>query len=586
MALEDRVRCQLCGRWLQSLVRHILCKHRVPIDEYKRRYGVRKVMSPRLRLRMSLDWVRRRKMGRYVWTDERVVRAIRRLGRRRDSLRYGTVRAQHPEMLDAARAHFGTWAAAVRAAGHDYEAVKLLRGERSWSRETVVREIGARRKGRRALSDRAVRQEDPRLAAAARQHFGGWKRAIEAAGIDYGAIRLRPPGRHWTREEVLDLLRRRLAAGRSLVPSEVERQAPAVARGVARVFGSWRKALGAIGLDYRAVLLPLRNRWTGERVVAAVREEHAAGRSMRPSDVKRRCPSLHNAVNHFFRGGWRAALAAAGLDPEAYLPRAWTRKRIIDGIRARVRDGRPLTTKLAMADDHPLVSAAVKRLGSWRAALRAAGFVYPARVPDPSRWTRERVVEAIRREAAAGRSMDPGAVDRRDHSLRLAATRCVGGWRAALEAAGVDPERVMKRRWTRERVAGAIRDRARRGRPLGYTAAQTDDPGMVTTAARLYGSWRAAVTAAGFEYRGHPGASKGAWSRERVVAAILAERKAGRSLRPQDVQRRNRQLNVAAYRLFPGGWRAALAEAGIDPETVLGRRGAKGLADRGGAGGK
>jgi hypothetical protein len=75
--------------------------------------------------------------------------------------------------------------------------------------------------------------------------------------------------------------------------------------------------------------------------------------------------------------------------------------------------------------------------------------------------------------------------------------RLFGSWEAAQRAAGFTPRR---RRWTKDAIIAALqRDAQRRGRPPFYGEWQgaTDQTPDTSTAVAMFGTWRAALGAAG-----------------------------------------------------------------------------------------
>jgi hypothetical protein len=71
-----------------------------------------------------------------------------------------------------------------------------------------------------------------------------------------------------------------------------------------------------------------------------------------------------------------------------------------------------------------------------------------------------------------------------------------------LEVAGIPlpPGRaVVCRKWDDKIVIQRIQDRRREGRPLTYERTRTDDSALVAAARRYFGNWRAALKAAGIE---------------------------------------------------------------------------------------
>src|SRR5690606_14807227 len=58
---------------------------------------------------------------------------------------------------------------------------------------------------------------------------------------------------------------------------------------------------------------------------------------------------------------------------------------------------------------------------------------------------------------------------------------------------------VMRRKWSKEAVIEEIRRRHSAGLSLGYNDTVADDEALVGAARRWFGSWYAAVEAAGFD---------------------------------------------------------------------------------------
>jgi hypothetical protein len=82
-------------------------------------------------------------------------------------------------------------------------------------------------------------------------------------------------------------------------------------------------------------------------------------------------------------------------------------------------------------------------LGSWDAALEAAGLD-----PDDIRvyrkpWTREEIILEIQRKHRQGEALN--AKDVSPHSLRSRGTVFFGSWDAALTIAGLDPSKIRKK---------------------------------------------------------------------------------------------------------------------------------------------
>lgn len=188
-------------------------------------------------------------------------------------------------------------------------------------------------------------------------------------------------------------------------------------------------------------------------------------------------------------------------------------------------------------------------------------------------WTAEAVVRAIQARAGQGLPCHYQAVVREDEALSGAGRRYFGSWNAALEAAGLDPEAIrhpaIEKRpagfWSEERVLSALRTHAAQGHALAAHAMDALEPGLVPTAQRLFGSWQAAVQAAGYDYEAVRLTK--AWTPDAVAARIRAAEAQGADLSDQTAQALAADLYGAARQHF-GGWQQALAAAGLSPDDV------------------
>ena len=180
---------------------------------------------------------------------------------------------------------------------------------------------------------------------------------------------------------------------------------------------------------------------------------------------------------------------------------------------------------------------------------------------------------ALQARLAQGLPCHYQAVVREDEALTGAARRYFRTWNAALEAAGLDAQAIRyppitKRPrgfWSPERVLALLREHAAAGDALAAHTMDAREPGLVATAQHLFGSWEAAVTAAGYDYAVVQLTQP--WTPDAVVARIQAADRQGADLSDQTVQALAPDLYGAAQTHF-GGWRSALGAAGLDPDHV------------------
>lgn len=279
----------------------------------------------------------------------------------------------------------------------------------AWSRETIIRYLVERHAKGLPMS-RSANRVDLLLHAAARRIFGSWKNAIQSAGIPPHTV---IPGERWSPPRVLTMIRHLAKKDRQLTHAELDRRYRSLASSARRHFGSWRKAVLAAGVE------PIRLRkvvpWSPDRVMEfiltrALRNECLIARRIEPRSVVA-------AARRLF-GSWQAAIQAAGVDVL-------------------------LTQQSLPCPAAPDLSACPKRNTTQvRRAVRAN-----------VRWTKERIVTALRARLNEHKPLNPIGIARDDDKLYQALRRHMGSWEGALRAAGIDPE--LHRRG-KTRSSGAV----------------------------------------------------------------------------------------------------------------------------------
>lgn len=183
------------------------------------------------------------------WTPRSILSELKRRHGRGESISYRALAARHRPLVSAAAYHFGSYQAAVVRAGIDYADVTQ---RPRWTKERIIRLIKAARKAGRDLSWIGVaagRNAPLRRAAFASlqpRMFGGWPRALQAAGVDADEARRY---RTWDRTSVVLDLKQRKADGEKMNSGAVQREDPALHAAAVRYFGSFDKALVAARLD-------------------------------------------------------------------------------------------------------------------------------------------------------------------------------------------------------------------------------------------------------------------------------------------------------------------------------------------------
>ncbi len=136
-------------------------------------------------------------------------------------------------------------------------------------------------------------------------------------------------------------------------------------------------------------------------------------------------------------------------------------------------------------------------------SITSRSSVVPAR-----RWTRQAIIQEIHDLHGAGESLKTSNIRRLGYGGMLAAAyrdSSLGSWPAAVAAADLDYEEVAPchRKWTRPRIVATISQLHQQGKDISYTAMKQHHPYLLVVARRPdnFGSWQAAVEAAGLDYK-------------------------------------------------------------------------------------
>jgi hypothetical protein len=293
----------------------------------------------------------------------------------------------------------------------------------------------------------------------------------------------------WDCERIVGRIREIHRQGGELAHSK----APARLVGAALVyFGSWRRAIESAGLDYKSIRLPNNYGKLGERVIAMLRRGAASGRAGVGPKGFITSSQAERARRRF--GTVRAAILAAGLDADAlgFPPRVRynTDDAIIRELRKLMREFPNMT--IAEFGARNVAEALKRRHGSLQAGLRALGIEGWPRQRNFPLPSREEVVAAIRERHRRGDSMNVAAAMASERRLVKAAYKRFGTWRAAMRAAGLHAE-IKDVDWDRARVRAELNGRSLRGEPVDERAIRQDDPALWRGIVERYGDFAGAL---------------------------------------------------------------------------------------------
>lgn len=243
-----------------------------------------------------------------------------------------------------------------------------------WNKEEITRALRKLNRSGADLSYNALAKKQQSLVSAAAYHFGSYRKAVEAAGLDYAEVTRRP---RWNKAVIIALIKKARRDGEDLFWSAVTSRGDELSKAAfaslqPRLFGSWDRALHAAGLDADEV--NRYRKWTKETIVAEMRQRHRDHEALNSGAIQRDDPGLHAAaVRHF--SGYDEALRAARLDPEKVRERrSWSKEDVIRALKSSHRSGKPLSDSSVRREHPALYGAAVRLFGSFTAARSAAGI--------------------------------------------------------------------------------------------------------------------------------------------------------------------------------------------------------------------
>ncbi len=307
------------------------------------------------------------------WNRQTVCRELRRLHREHEPLHHAAAEIKYPAMVLAAYRYFGSYGAAIRAAGLNYDRIRI-RPMPSWDQKRVLNRLKELDKADSGLWKRAIRRAEPYLERAARRNFGSYERAAKIVGIPRDRLKA-PPYRIWSPVRITgDLMTLYRKDPRQLKPAVLMEKNPQLLRACRRQMGSYRLALKAAGIPYEQVVHP--PAFTAEEVVSRLASMFERGKDLRYSYLRRHSSKLFNAARKCF-GSYEAAVNAAGLDyPPSEPMRHWTAPIVLKSLRELHRRKADLRRRQFRKANLPLYQAAVHYFGTYQSALKKAGIDY------------------------------------------------------------------------------------------------------------------------------------------------------------------------------------------------------------------
>lgn len=388
--LEAKVECRICGHRRASLIAHFWRQHEISGKEYQAEFPGAEIVSEAVRAR-----IRRPSTG-----------------------------------------------------------ATLPHWEPVWSHEYLLDRVSRYGDLGVPLNLKSIDRTDPALVGMAMLRFGHWDDVLRAVGLDPDAVRLNQRALKLTRTELLELLRRRAARGEPLNARWVEGEHHGIWHAARTLFGNYRRALLAAGLDPEEIYLSKRNDegdlrrfFARARRVAAIRGDR---RRLRELD------RLHRERGSFVQqrfGGWSALARQLGIAPRLLVKRrGWDRAAVVEALRVRARAGETLAPGVIHHEDKGLYVAVIRFFGTFEECYEGLGFpppdvgrVYQAAWRDPAVLL-EKIRSACRAAPASG--VITGTDMLRYTKLAWLARRHFGSWdeglRRATRGTGIEVSDIVR----------------------------------------------------------------------------------------------------------------------------------------------
>jgi hypothetical protein len=298
---------------------------------------------------------------RRFYSRAKAIEALQRL-QRRGAVKY---KALESRLRRAVLFYWGSMTAARKAAG-----IRGLPAPRQrWSRERVLHEIAElHRLGQHMSSLAVMKAGRGELVQAAGQYVGSWTRARELAGVAFRRKRSISTSA-WEASTVIAEIFNRLEQG---LPLAVTKTPSSLTSAAIRIFGSWRDAIAAAGLDYGEIALA--RTYQDAELLTWIRQLARDNPKMTLFEVDKH--GEHAVACRRRWGSLEAAALAAGLIdwPVRTRSRAMAKSEVLRALRDRIKNKQALTFAAVRMTENGyfVINSALHHFKTWTAAIAAA----------------------------------------------------------------------------------------------------------------------------------------------------------------------------------------------------------------------
>jgi hypothetical protein len=502
--LEETVRCEECGREYVSLNSHLRLRHGFEPGEYQEAYPGAAVQSEAMRARRGLSPGSVAAHWEPVWSPEYLLDRVSYYHELGVAMNRKSETRRDPALMGMAILLFPSWDEVLEAVGIEPKSVRLKARRLGLSKEELLEALRKQAAAGLPMNPAAVFHQRHGIWTLSRKHFGSYRQALAAAGLE-------PDVTYLTRRHDQEDLERLAARARRVAAmaggkwrTELDRLHREYGGVVQKRYGGWWELARRLGLPPRSLVRG--QGWDRAAVLAALRERERQGKSLRPGDIHVEEKGLYLAVVRYFGTfedcydllGFPRPPVAIVYGRELRDPRA-----LVERIQAacRAAPGTALVTGTDMVRYTRLAWLARHHFGSWDEGLRRAGLRGVEHL-DVLRYADPQTLDADLKRLVEGKLR--AGRERRRTLFRYAA-RLRGSVVGALEAVGASRKRALAIEaspWPEypsgRAVLAAIEGRRRQGHPIdfrGLTEGSHPDRPLLRAGKFLFGSWEEALRA-------------------------------------------------------------------------------------------
>lgn len=248
------------------------------------------------------------------------------------------------------------------------------------------------------------------------------------------------------------------------------------------------------------------SKWTKSSVVRKIDTLFSENFDISASNVKKKCPSLYSMARNYYKS-WNRAVQASGLDYNRIRKDknniSWSKEMVLEKIRLLADNKEILSSKYNSVNQKKLWNAANHYFYSWRNAVEAANINYEKISEKILDWSAEKVKSEILRIYQNDLPLFASYAKKNYVALYGAASTFNGGWKQAIEKAGIDYSQVNKRAseidWSPFLIKKSILEIDERGEDLCESIILRKQSSLRTAARRIFGSWERAIEYAGLK---------------------------------------------------------------------------------------